>query len=323
MYFQELQVSEVLSAATRERRVADNATLGIGLTVVAILIFGLQDALSKLLASDYSPFQLAMMRFWAFAPFSLLLVMRQGPLKQAFRSKFPLLQVLRGVLLIVDIWLFIVALSIVPLPEIQAMILISPLLVTLFAIPILGERVGLFRFVAIGIGLCGALIILRPGGLPLSWGVAATFAASICYALYIVLTRKVSSADSTATSMVYVGVVGLVLTTATGVFFWKPMDLVDLGIISIVMITTIAGHGLTMLALSRVPASTVQPFNYLALPWGIVLGYLVFDDLIDGVSLIGAAVIVGAGLVIMARERRLARTGRASEPQPAEESLPH
>lgn len=306
-----------------ERRRADNVGLGIGLTVVAILIFGVQDALSKVLAQDYSPFQLAMMRFWAFAVFSLILVMRQGPLRQAFRSRFPGLQVLRAVLLVVDIWLFVVALATVPLAELQAITLVYPLIVTLVAIPILGERVGVFRFVAVSIGFCGALVIVRPGGLPITWGVGAALVSASCYAVYIALTRKVSSADSTATSMVYVGVVGLVLTTGTGVFFWKDMDLTALGIMAIVMVTSVAAHGIMMVALARAPASVIQPFNYMALPWGIALSYLVFGHLIDTVSLMGAAVIVGAGLVVMARERHLAKSGRVSLPRPAEESPPH
>lgn len=309
--------------AATERRRADNIGLGIGLTIVAILIFGIQDALSKMLAQDYSPFQLAMMRFWAFAAFSLLLVARQGPLRQAFASRFPRLQILRGVLLVIDIWLFVVALASVPLAELQAITLIYPLVVTLVAIPILGERVGIFRFAAVAVGFCGALVIVRPGGLPLSWGVVAALVSASCYAVYIALTRKVSSADSTATSMVYVGVVGLLLTSGTGIFFWKPMDLNALGLMAIVMVTSVTAHGIMMVALARAPASVIQPFNYMSLPWGIALSYFVFGHLIDTVSLMGAAVIVGAGLVVMARERHLARSGRVSLPQPAEESPPH
>lgn len=309
--------------AATERRRADNIGLGIGLTIVAILIFGIQDALSKMLAQDYSPFQLAMMRFWAFAAFSLLLVARQGPLRQAFASRFPRLQILRGVLLVIDIWLFVVALASVPLAELQAITLIYPLVVTLVAIPILGERVGIFRFAAVAVGFCGALVIVRPGGLPLSWGVVAALVSASCYAVYIALTRKVSSADSTATSMVYVGVVGLLLTSGTGIFFWKPMDLSALGLMAIVMVTSVTAHGIMMVALARAPASVIQPFNYMSLPWGIALSYFVFGHLIDTVSLMGAAVIVGAGLVVMARERHLARSGRVSLPQPAEESPPH
>jgi drug/metabolite transporter (DMT)-like permease len=305
------------------RRRADNVALGIGLTIVAILIFGLQDALSKTLVQTYSPFQLAMMRYWAFAAFSLVLVMRQGPLRQAFRSSSPRLQVTRAALLVFDIWFFAAALKTVPLAELQAITLVYPLMVTLVAIPILGERVGIFRIAAVSVGFLGALVIVRPGGLPLDWGVAyAIFSASF-YAIYIALTRKVSSQDSTATSMVYVGVIGLVLTTGVGMFFWQPMDLQSLGMMLLVMITSTTAHGLMMVALSRAPASVIQPFNYTALPWGIVLSYLFFGHLIDTVSLMGAAVIVGAGLIVMARERRLAKTGRVAAPRAAEESPPH
>lgn len=306
------------------RRRADNVPLGIGLTIAAILIFGVQDAVSKYLVQDYSPFQLAMMRFWAFALFSLVLVMRQGPISQAFRSKSPKLQILRGVLLVVDIWFFAAALKDVPLAELQAITLVYPLMVTLVAIPILGEKVGVFRFSAVVIGFLGALLIVRPGGLPLSWGVLFAILSASAYAVYIALTRKVSSQDSTATSMVYVGVVGLVMTTGVGIFFWKAMPLEDLWLVGVIMVTSTTAHGLMMVALSRAPASTMQPFNYTALPWGIILSFVFFQHLIDAVSFVGAAIIAAAGLAVMMRERHLAKLGRtASQPQPAEEGPQH
>jgi drug/metabolite transporter (DMT)-like permease len=312
-----------VDVAVNQRQRADNIALGVGLTVAAVLVFGLQDALAKMVVQTHSPFQLAMMRYWAFAAFSLLLVARQAPLRQAFKSSWPRLQVLRGVLLVIDVWFFAAALVSVPLAELQAIILVYPLLVTLVAIPILGERVGVFRITVVCIGFLGALIIVRPGGLPLDWGVLYAGLSASFYAVYIALTRKVSATDSTATSMVYVGVVGLVMTTAVGIFFWRDMDLPTLGITAMIMITTIAAHGMMMAALARAPASLIQPFNYLALPWGIVMSYTFFSHLIDPIALIGGAVIVGAGLVVMWRERGLASKGRASPPQPAEESPPH
>jgi len=311
-------------SSTPARRRADNVPLGIGLTIAAILIFGVQDAVSKYLVQDYSPFQLAMMRFWAFALFSLILVMRQGPISQAFRSKSPKTQILRGVLLVVDIWFFAAALKDVPLAELQAITLVYPLMVTLVAIPILGEKVGMFRFSAVVIGFLGALLIVRPGGLPLTWGVLYAVLSATAYAVYITLTRKVSSQDSTATSMVYVGAVGLVMTTGVGIFFWRPMPLEDLALVGVIMVTSTAAHGLMMVALSRAPASTIQPFNYTSLPWGIILSFVFFQHLIDAVSFVGAVVIAGAGLAVMLRERHLARAGRAvAAPQPAEESPLH
>ncbi|MDC9825594.1 DMT family transporter [Devosia sp. ZB163] len=306
------------------RRRADNVALGIGLTLFAIVIFGIQDAVSKSLVQTHSPFQLAMIRFWAFAAFSLVLVARQGPLKEAFRSKYPWLQWLRALLLVVDIWAFAIALKTVPLAELQAVVLVYPLMATLVAVPILGEKVGVFRMVAVFIGFCGALVIVRPGGLPIDGGVMFAMLSAASYAVYIALTRKVSSTDTTATSMVYVGVGGLILTTAVGVFFWEPMDLAAMLQMGLVMVTSTAAHGLMMVALSRAPASTLQPFNYFALPWGIFLSYQFFGHLIDPVALIGGGVIVGAGLVVMARERHLSRQGKKIAPTEAEEEyLPH
>ncbi|HEV7345900.1 MAG TPA: DMT family transporter [Devosia sp.] len=281
----------------------DNIGRAIVLTLITVSVFGVQDAISKVLVQTYSPFQITMMRYWGFAAFSLLLVARQAPLRQALQSKVPWWQVLRGLLLMGDIWLFALALRTVPLGELQAITVVYPLLVTLFAIPILGEKVGVFRFAAVAVGFAGALVIVRPGGLPLDWGVGFALSSATLYALYIVVTRKVSQHDSAATSMTYAAIIGLVLSAAVGVFFWQPMGWVDVLLTIAIMATTCAGHGMMVYALSMAPASVVQPFNYFSLPWAIALSALVFGHWIDPVSLIGAAIIVAAGLVVMARER--------------------
>ncbi|WP_051960407.1 DMT family transporter [Devosia riboflavina] len=283
---------------------ADNLGRAIALTLTTIAVFGVQDAVAKLLVQAHSPFQITMMRYWGFAVFALIIVMRQGPLREALHSKMPKRQILRGVLLMVDIWCFAIALQTVPLGELQAIVIIYPLLVTVFAIPILGEKVGIFRFAAVGAGLLGALIILRPGGVPLEWGVAFAIASAASYALYIVLTRQVSRSDSAATSLAYGALVGLVMSSGVGIFFWQPMPWTDFALVVVTMLTTCAGHGLMVYALTMAPASVLQPFNYFSLPWAIVLSIVVFGQWIDPISLVGAAVIVAAGLVVMARERQ-------------------
>jgi len=281
----------------------DQVGRGILLTLTTIGVFGVQDAVAKLLVQDYSPFQVAMLRYWGFALFALVMVARQAPLRQALRSRAPGLQVLRGVMLMADIWFFALALQTVPLGELQAISMVYPLLVTLFAIPLLGEKVGLFRLGAVGAGFLGALFIVRPGGVPLDWGAGAAVAAATFYALYIVITRKVTTVDSAATTMLYTALVGLVLSCAVGVFFWQNMAWADVLLVLVVTVTTCTGHWLMTRALSMAPASVLQPFNYFALPWAIVLSIAIFGQWIDPISLVGAAVIVGAGLVVMARER--------------------
>jgi len=206
------------------RRTVNNVALGFTLSIAATVIFGVQDAMAELLVQDYSPFQLAMIRFWAFAAFSLFLVARQGRLRTAFHSKQPVTQLIRATLLVVDIWLFAAALKTVPLAELQAIVLIYPLLATLAAIPLLG-----------GEGRTLPLCCCRRGFSRGAGHCSPRRAASrpwraVCGPLgdllrtHIALTRKVSATDSTATSMLYVGAVGLVLTTAVGSFFWQPVD---------------------------------------------------------------------------------------------------
>jgi drug/metabolite transporter (DMT)-like permease len=299
-------MSEAARPALGGARAGDNVGLGMAISVVVVLVFGIQDAISKTLLETYSPFQVVMIRYWAFAALSLFLASRKAPLRQAFRSSAPWLQILRGVLLMLDVWLFSLGNRSVPLAQLQAISLLYPLVVTIIAIPLLGERVGIFRASAVVIGFIGALIIIRPGGLPLSFDALAAMGSSVAYAFYIVLTRRVSARDSTATSMVYVGVVGLVMSSAVGPFHWQSMDLRASLLMGTLMVTMCVSHGLMMKALSMAPASLLQPFSYLALPWGITLGFFVFGYLIDPVSLVGAAIIAGAGLVVMARERHKA-----------------
>jgi len=298
----------------------DNVRLGITLVLISVVVFGIQDAVSKMLVQDYSPFQISMMRYWGFAAFSLILVMRQGPIGRAFSSRAPMLQILRGVLLVGDIWLFAMALQTVPLAELQAISLIYPLLVTLFAIPFLGEKVGPFRLGAVVVGFLGAMVIVRPGGLPLDAGALYAVLSCSFYAFYIVLTRKVGKLDTTATSMAYTGAVGLLMTSAVGIFHWSPMDWRGVGMVVVVASTTCLAHGLMIKALSLAPASVLQPFSYFSLPWAIFLSYVVFNHLIDPLSFVGAAVIAAAGLVVMARERLRGAVSVAAEtPLPGKE----
>lgn len=284
-------------------RELDRTSVGIALTVLSVLVFGFQDVAAKILVQTWSPFQVTMMRYWAFGLFSLLMVMRQAPLRQAFRSKMPGWQIARGILLVIDIWLFAFAVRTVPLGELQSIILLYPLLVTLLAVPVLGERVGPWRIGAVVAGFLGALVILRPGGLPLTVDVLFGLGAATAFSSYIVLTRKVAQVDSVWTSMVYVGVVGMVLTSAVGIWFFTPMGLDGILLLGVMIVTTIVGHGLMMLALELAPASTVQPFNYLMLPWAAILSLIFFSHLIDTISLVGATIIVGSGLLVWARER--------------------
>ena len=278
---------------------------GVMFLLLAMLIFGVQDAVAKILVERYSPFQIVMVRYWAFFALAIWLVMRNATLRRAFSSRAVGWQIARGVLLVVDIWLFAEALKTVPLGDIGAINMVYPLLVTVFAIPILGEKVGLFRISAVIAGFAGAMLIIRPGFITVEAGVIYAVLSASFYALYLVLTRKVSRVDTTTTSLFYVAVVGLILTTGVGVFFWQPVAMEDLPLLAILGLTMCGGHGFVMISMRYAPASALQPFNYFSLPWAITLGYVVFGTLIDRFALAGALIIVVAGLAVMWRERQL------------------
>lgn len=301
---------------TASNAVETNIGKGVALLLAATAIFGIQDVLTKIVVQNYSAFQIVMIRYWAFALFSLWLVARRGPIRNAFASSAPRWQIARGVLLVIDIWFFTEALRTIPLGDLGAIIMTYPLMVTVFAIPFLGERVGPFRIGAVLAGFIGALVILRPGFATIEIGVVYGLLSSAAFALYLVFTRKVATLDSTTTSVFYVGIVGLVMTTAVGIFHWQPMRFADALTVAGLCITMCIAHGLLMTAMRFAPASVLQPFNYFSLPWAITLGFLVFGTMIEGFALLGAAIIVAAGLAVMWRERRRAAAARLSAAGP-------
>ena len=234
---------------TRELK-AGGAGAAIATMSLGIFLMGLSDMLAKHLTDALDPFQIVLVRNTIAAPFIVGLVYwRLGA--KGFVTATPWLHVMRGVLLLGAGYTFFSALKTLGLAETTAIGFAAPIFITVLSALVLREVVGWRRWLAVLAGFGGVLIIVRPGGLPLDWGVASAVCAASFYSLYVALTRKVSATDSTATSMVYVGLVGLVLTTGVGIFFWQDMDLVSLGLTVLVMVTTIAAHGLMMMALAR------------------------------------------------------------------------
>lgn len=280
-----------------------NVSKGIVLTLISILIFAVQDVAVKMLVTDYPPTQVVMIRFWGVAVFTLVWVLREGSLRQAIKSKKPGLQLTRGVLLVLDIWCFSAALQYMPLSDLQAIFMLFPIATTLFAIPILGEKVGLYRWGAIAMGFVGAMIIIRPGFQEINMGVWLQLGAVTTFALYTVLTRLVAKHDSTTTSMLYMAIVGVVLSTSVGVFNMVPMSLNGWLLIGLVIITANVAHTLFTMAYREAPASALQPFNFLILPAAIIMTIIFFGHWIDLISFIGALITVAAGLLVWWRER--------------------
>lgn len=283
----------------------DSTLWGIGILVFATFFFAIQDAITKHLIVSLSVFQIVAVRFFFFALFALIFAARRVGLRAGFRSGNPPLQIFRALLITAEISLFAATIEHMGLAEMHALFACFPLLITALSVPLLGEAVGWRRWLAVCIGFIGTLIIIRPGlGVFNPWSLGA-LSAALMFALYNLLTRRVSRYDSFETSLLYFGVVGFVSSLVFAVFVWKQPNGLESLLLLAISITAIVGHLCLIKALELVPAVILQPFNYFVLVWAIIFGYLLFGEVLDPVSLAGAAVVVASGVFIARREYRL------------------
>ena len=281
-----------------------NRISGIGLMCLAMFVLACMDAMSKHLAAHYPISQILAVRFWLFSGFAVLIFGR-GRLREALRTDHLWLQIVRSLVIACEVAVFVLAFRYLPLAEVHAIAGIAPLLVTALAVPFLGERVGIRRWLAVLAGFVGLLVILRPGLKVFEPAALIPLAGASLWAVYQLLVRTTSS-DSAATMLLYTSLVGAVVTGLIAPFQWIAPDaqgwvlLVALGIVGSL------GHWLLIRAIQSAPASSLQPFHYTILLWATLVGYLVFDELPDGWTIAGACIIVSGGLYAWQRERRVA-----------------
>jgi hypothetical protein len=182
--------------------------LGIALMALTSLVFSIQDGLSRHLAEAANTLMIVTVRFWFLAAFVVLLALRQGGLRATAATRHPLLQALRGVVLVAEVCILIWAFTALGLATSHAVFAAAPLLVAALSGPLLGERVGWRRWAAIAVGFCGILVILRPGAAAFDPRLAVPLLSALMWALYVVMTRRVQREDSGATSLFWTGVVG-------------------------------------------------------------------------------------------------------------------
>lgn len=292
------------AAATAEGQ----ARKGILLMCAVSLIFAIQDALSRQLGSGYSPFLIVMLRYWFFAAFVTALMSRQpGGLRVAIRSRRPLIQILRALLLVFEIALMIFSFVRAGLVATHAIFAVCPLLVAALSGPLLGERLGWRRWTAIAVGFAGILVILQPGVQAIRPDALLALAAAFLFALYSVLTRLVARDDSAMVSFFWTCIWGAVAATGMGIWFWEPLRGWDWGWMAALCVCAAASHWLLIRAYELAEASVLQPFAYTQLVWVSILGVLLFGETVAPNVIIGVAVIVGAGLFTLWRTRLRSR----------------
>jgi drug/metabolite transporter (DMT)-like permease len=282
-----------------------NTRLGILLMVAVTFVFAMQDGISRHLAGEYNVMMVVMIRYWIFAAFAIWLGWRKaGSLRAAGATHHPILQPLRGFLLAVQINVLVLGFVKIGLVGNHAVFACYPLLIAALSGPVLGESVGWRRWVAIGIGFVGVLIILQPGFAVFSPFALLPLGAATLFATYGLLTRYVGRKDGATVSFFWIGTVGAVVTTLTGFGWWEPMNAGDWAWMAVLCLTGVGGHYMLIRAYEVAEASAIQPFAYLQLVFASALGITLFGEVLELHVAIGAGVVVAAGLFTLWRARR-------------------
>ena len=293
------------------------------LMLVSILLFSLMDAGLKTLSAHYPPFQVAALRGASSLPLVLAWALSTVGWRPLLRVRWPL-HLLRGVLGIAMMAGFVYGLRTMPLSTAYAITFVAPMLVTAMAGPLLGERVGPGRWVAIGVGLIGVLVILRPDAAPVDLAAILAITSGMAYALSMILARL--QGQFTAAALAFHGnLVFLALALLLSLIFgrggwevaglhpslsflmrpWVTPALPDMALMA--ACGAIAALGLTLLnqAYRIAPSASLAPFEYSALLWGLLWGWLVWSDWPDAITWVGIAILVGAGLAVLRPERQV------------------
>ncbi len=289
--------------ATTATATRSGTLAGVFYMCLAVTLLPVMNGMVKLLIQDYPVGQIVWARYAGHLLFIVLAFMPARGWK-LFRTQFLKIQIFRSFLLLGSTTLFFTALQFLPLATAAAINFTAPFFVAALAVPMLGERVGPRRWTAVAIGFVGALTIIRPGFEGTHWAAALVVGCAACYALFQVITRRLAGQDDNTTTIAYTAVVGTLGAAAALPFGWvTPANLADLGMFLAIGFLGGFGHFFIIKAFQHAEASVISPLGYGQLIGAVAFGYLVFGNLPDLMTWIGAAIIVACGIYIVHRER--------------------
>ncbi len=271
--------------------------------MLAMLCFAGMDTISKWLVGDYAVTQMMWIRSALFFLFAWFVVRKQG-LRAAFRSTRPGLQLVRSLVAIVEGGIFVLAFRYLPLADTHAVAATSPLIVIALGVLFLGERAGAARWLAVAAGFVGVLLIVRPGFRTLEWPLLLPLAGAMMWAGYQILTRLASLSDSPGTSLIWAAAVAFIATTFVGPLYWQWPTTAAWALMFVISLIGAVAHYALIKALEYAEAGAVQPYAYTLLVWVTILGFVVFGDMPDVWTIVGAAIVVLSGLYTWHHDRR-------------------
>jgi drug/metabolite transporter (DMT)-like permease len=286
--------------------VQENRTRGILWMLATMVCFISLDATMKY-ALEFLPLvEVTWARFF-FASLAALIICGRD-LPKLWRSANPRSQLFRSMLLMVTTGLFNAGIMQVPLATATVLMFMSPILVTVMSAVVLQEHVGWRRWIGVGVGFLGALVVARAweNGLSMfNTGTLLLFTAAFANASYQITTRKLRG-DQPLTTLLFTAATGAVVTTGLLPWHWQMPDGREWLLMMMAGVLGCVGHLCLIRAYRLAPASVIAPFAYSSLIWATILGFAIWQDVPELTTLIGAAMIIGSGLYIFLRERRLA-----------------
>ena len=271
--------------------------------IVAVGALSLMDACIKVLAPHYSALQIASIRGLSALPFIIAWVGFRGGYRQLVHVRFPL-HVVRAIVGIMALVTFTYALRHLPLATAYSIFFVAPLIITILAVVILKEQVDWTRWLAIAVGFCGVLVVLRPtaaGALTISG--LAVLACATCYATSAIMVRILGRTDSTESMMFWLMMLVAVGAGVLAFPSWRPIEPDDWRAIAGIAAFGSLGQFALTEAFKIGEASFIAPFEYTALAWGVGLDWFVWKTIPTPVTLLGAFVIIASGLYLVRRER--------------------
>ena len=297
-----LPSSETKPAIRRAPARADRPFKGIALILLSTIFLGTSDATSKYLSATLPSIEIAWIRFLVFAMIMVPAMVPGSPL-YAMRTGRLTLQLLRGASLLGSSLFFITGLRYLPIAEASATGFVAPLFVTALSIIFLSEKVGLRRWIATATGLFGVLIIIRPGTSAFHVAAFLPIISALAWASTLIMTRMMSGKEHAITTMTYSSIAGVVILSALVPFVWVAPSWHDVMLGILIGVASTVGQWIVVLAFRYADASVLAPFSYTQLVWVSFLGFLVFGEVPDAWTVVGAVFIVGSGLYTAHRER--------------------
>jgi drug/metabolite transporter (DMT)-like permease len=271
--------------------------------IIAVGALSLMDACLKILAPYYSPFQIAALRGLSALPFTVIWVAVRGGFAQLLHVRFGL-HVVRGMLGIMMLATFVYAIRRLPLAETYSIFFVAPLLITVLAVVILKEQVDWTRWVAVAVGFCGVIIVLRPTGSgALTIPGLAVLACAVGYALSAITIRVLGRTDSTESMMFWLMALVGIGAGLLALPSWRPIQSAHWPVVAGIAVLGSIGQLAITEAFKLGESSFIAPFEYTALAWGVGLDWFVWRTVPAPVTIFGAFVIMASGLYLVRRER--------------------